>query len=100
MWSALPYAALIVAVLTFVLLFLFTGSVVMLVKAILLNLLSLTATYGAMVFVFQDGHLQWLVGDFTVTGRIDVTMPVLMFCIIFGLSMEYEVFLLSRIKEE
>ncbi|MFC4465933.1 MMPL family transporter [Streptomyces xiangluensis] len=100
LWSALPYAALIIAVLTFVLLFLFTGSVVMPIKAILLNLLSLTATYGAMVFVFQDGHLQWLVGDFTVTGRIDVTMPILMFCIIFGLSMDYEVFLLSRIKEE
>ncbi|MEU5977834.1 MMPL family transporter [Streptomyces sp. NPDC047315] len=100
LWSALPYAALIIAVLTFVLLFLFTGSVVMPVKAVLLNLLSLTATYGAMVFVFQDGHLQWLVGDFTVTGRIDVTMPILMFCIIFGLSMDYEVFLLSRIKEE
>ncbi|TLS41559.1 MMPL family transporter [Streptomyces montanus] len=100
LWSALPYAVLIIAVMTFILLFLFTGSVVMPVKAILLNLLSLTATYGAMVFVFQDGHLQWLVGDFTVTGRIDVTMPILMFCIIFGLSMDYEVFLLSRIKEE
>jgi RND superfamily putative drug exporter len=100
MWSSLPYAVLIIGVLTFVLLFLFTGSIVMPIKAIVLNLLSLTATYGAMVFVFQDGNLQWLVGDFTVTGRIDVTMPILMFCIIFGLSMDYEVFLLSRIKEE
>lgn len=100
LWSALPYALLIIAVTTFVLLFLFTGSVVMPLKAILLNLLSLTATFGAMVFVFQDGNLQWLVGDFTVTGRVDVTMPILMFCIIFGLSMDYEVFLLSRIKEE
>lgn len=100
LWKALPYAVLIIGVLTFLLLFLFTGSVVMPLKAIVLNLLSLTATYGAMVWVFQDGRLQWLVGDFTVTGRIDVTMPILMFCIIFGLSMDYEVFLLSRIKEE
>ncbi|MDT9692098.1 MMPL family transporter [Streptomyces sp. P9(2023)] len=100
LWSALPYALGIIAVTTFVLLFLFTGSVLMPFKAIVLNLLSLTVTYGAMVFVFQDGNLQWLVGDFTVTGQIDVTMPILMFCIIFGLSMDYEVFLLSRIKEE
>ncbi|MDI6411233.1 MMPL family transporter [Streptomyces albus] len=98
--AALPYALLIIGVLTFVLLFLFTGSVLIPVKAIVLNLLSLTATFGAMVFVFQDGHLRWLVGDFTVTGQIDVTTPILMFCIIFGLSMDYEVFLLSRIREE
>ncbi|MFI6053190.1 MMPL family transporter [Streptomyces violascens] len=100
LWSALPYAALIIAVTTFVLLFLFTGSVLIPVKAIVLNLLSLTATFGAMVYVFQDGHLKWLVGDFTDTGQIDVTMPILMFCVIFGLSMDYEVFLLSRIREE
>ncbi|MCF6526519.1 MMPL family transporter [Streptomyces sp. JJ36] len=100
LWSALPYAMLIIGVLTFVLLFLFTGSLLIPVKAIVLNLLSLTATFGAMVFVFQDGHLKWLVGDFTVTGQIDVTTPILMFCIIFGLSMDYEVFLLSRIREE
>jgi RND superfamily putative drug exporter len=100
LWTALPWAIAIIGVLTFTLLFLFTGSVVMPLKAIVLNLLSLTATYGAMVFVFQEGHLQWLTGDFTVTGQTDVTMPILMFCIIFGLSMDYEVFLLSRIKEE
>ncbi|MFF2118552.1 MMPL family transporter [Kitasatospora sp. NPDC058184] len=98
--GTLPLALLIIAVTTFVLLFLFTGSVLIPVKAILLNLLSLTATFGSMVYVFQDGHLKWLVGDFTTTGMIDATMPVLMFCIAFGLSMDYEVFLLSRIREE
>lgn len=100
LWSALPYALLIIGVLTLVLLFLFTGSLLIPVKAIILNMLSLTATFGAMVFVFQEGHMTWLAGDFTVTGQIDVTTPILMFCIIFGLSMDYEVFLLSRIREE
>lgn len=100
MSQKLPLALLIIAVTTFVLLFLFTGSVIVPVKAITLNLLSLTATFGSMVYIFQDGHLKWLVGDFTSTGTIDATMPVLMFCIAFGLSMDYEVFLLSRIREE
>ncbi|MFG2142987.1 MMPL family transporter [Streptomyces sp. NPDC048696] len=95
----LPEAALIIGGATLVLLFLFTGSVLIPLKAVLLNLLSLTATFGAMVYVFQEGHLSWLVGEFTVTGMVDVTMPVLMFCVAFGLSMDYEVFLLSRIKE-
>ncbi|MEV0373279.1 MMPL family transporter [Streptomyces sp. NPDC050636] len=95
----LPEAALIVGGTTVVLLFLFTGSLLIPFKAVLLNLLSLTATFGAMVYVFQEGHLRALVGDFTVTGLVDITMPVLMFCVAFGLSMDYEVFLLSRIKE-
>jgi RND superfamily putative drug exporter len=95
----LPAAAAIIATVTFLLLFLMTGSVVVPVKALVLNLLSLTAVYGAMVFVFQDGHLADVLG-FTATGTIDTSMPVLMFCIAFGLSMDYEVFLLSRIKEE
>jgi RND superfamily putative drug exporter len=95
----LPAAAAIIATVTFLLLFLMTGSVVIPVKALLLNLLSLTAVYGAMVFVFQEGHLADVLG-FTATGTIDTSMPVLMFCIAFGLSMDYEVFLLSRIKEE
>jgi RND superfamily putative drug exporter len=94
----LPAAAAIIAVVTFLLLFLFTGSVVIPLKALVLNLLSLTAVYGAMVFVFQDGHFADVLG-FTATGTIDTSMPVLMFCIAFGLSMDYEVFLLSRIKE-
>ena len=69
-------------------------------KALVMNVLSLSATFGAMVWVFQEGHLQWLVGDFQVTGMLDTSMPILIFAIAFGLSMDYEVFLLSRIKEE
>jgi putative drug exporter of the RND superfamily len=80
-------------------LFLFTGSVVIPLKALVLNLLSLTAAYGAMVWIFQEGHLAGFLG-FTATGTIDTSMPLLLFCIAFGLSMDYEVFLLSRIKEE
>jgi putative drug exporter of the RND superfamily len=95
----IPWAAGIIALVTFTLLFLFTGSVVVPMKAVVLNMLSLTATFGAMVWIFQEGHLSGLLG-FTATGTIDITTPILMFCIAFGLSMDYEVFLLSRIKEE
>jgi RND superfamily putative drug exporter len=95
----LPLAGGIIAVVTFALLFLMTGSVLVPVKAIILNLLSLTATFGAMVWIFQDGHLSDLL-DFTATGAISLDVTILMFCIAFGLSMDYEVFLLSRIKEE
>jgi RND superfamily putative drug exporter len=97
--ARLPWALAIIAVTTLVLLFLMTGSVLIPIKALVLNLLSLTATFGTMVWVFQDGNLSGLL-DFTATGRIDSSMPILMFCIAFGLSMDYEVFLLSRIKEE
>jgi RND superfamily putative drug exporter len=100
MGDRLPWALGIIALATFVLLFLFTGSVVLPVKALVLNTLSLSATFGAMVWIFQEGHLSGLLGDFTVTGELDTAMPILMFCIAFGLSMDYEVFLLSRIKEE
>ena len=99
LFSRLPIALVIVAVLTFVLLFLMVGSLLVPAKALVLNLLSLSATFGAMVWVFQDGHLSGLL-DFTPTGVIDVFTPILMFCVAFGLSMDYEVFLLSRIKEE
>ena len=68
------------------------------IKAIVLNILSLSATFGGLVWIFQDGHLQNLLG-FQSTGSIDATQPVLIFAIAFGLSMDYEVFLLSRIKE-
>lgn len=98
--ATLPLALGLIAVATFVLLFLFTGSVVVPVKAIVLNLLSLSATFGVMVWIFQEGHLTWLVGDPITTGTLDTTTPILMFCVLFGLSMDYEVFLLSRIKEE
>ena len=95
----LPLAAGIIAAVTFVVLFLMFGSVVVPLKAVVLNLLSLTATFGAMVWIFQDGHLAGLL-DFTPTDSISISTPILMFCIAFGLSMDYEVFLLSRIKEE
>lgn len=97
--SNLPVALALVAVATFVLLFLMTGSLLVPAKALLLNVLSLTATFGGMVWVFQEGHGADLLG-FTSTGTIDTFTPVLMFCIAFGLSMDYEVFLISRIKEE
>jgi putative drug exporter of the RND superfamily len=99
LFSRLPIALAIIAVLTFVLLFLMVGSLLVPAKALILNLLSLSATFGAMVWVFQDGHLSGFL-DFTPTGAIDVFTPILMFCVAFGLSMDYEVFLLSRIKEE
>ncbi|MCC7076538.1 MAG: MMPL family transporter, partial [Acidimicrobiia bacterium] len=80
-------------------LFLLSGSLLVPIKALVLNALSLTATFGAMVWIFQDGNLSGVL-DFTATGWIDLTTPILMFCIAFGLSMDYEVVLLSRIKEE
>jgi RND superfamily putative drug exporter len=94
----LPWMALVMAAATFLLLFLAFGSVVLPVKAIVMNVLSLSATFGVVVWIFQEGHLSWLLG-FTPTGTIDPTMPILMLAIIFGLSMDYEVFLLSRIRE-
>ena len=97
--SRLPIALALVVVATAVLLFLLSGSLLVPLKALVLNALSLTATFGAMVWIFQEGNLADLFGV-TATGSIDTTMPILMFCIAFGLSMDYEVFMLSRIKEE
>lgn len=94
-----PWAGAWIACATFILLFLMFGSFLVPLKAIILNSLSLTATFGGMVWVFQDGNLAGLL-DFTPTGFIDVSMPILMLAIAFGLSMDYEVFLLSRMKEE
>lgn len=85
---------------TLIILFLFTGSAVLPVKAVILNLLSLGATLGVLVWIFQDGNAKWLVGDFTVTGALDTSTLVLVAIVAFGLSMDYELFLLSRIKEE
>ena len=95
--SRLGSVLAIIAGVTFVLLFLMTGSVVVPLKALLLNLLSLTAAFGALVWIFQDGNL----GAFgtTSTGTLAISIPVLLFCIAFGLSMDYEVFLVSRIRE-
>lgn len=93
----LPLAILLIVITTFLLLFLFTGSVVLPLRALAANALGLSAILGAMVFVFQDGHFASLLG-FT-PGPLDTTMPVLLFCVAFGLSMDYEVFLISRVKE-
>ena len=100
LYTAAPWALLIVVLVTACLLFLFTGGVLVPVKAIVLNSLVLAATFGVLVWIFQQGHATWLTGSFTESGRLDITMPLLMVCVLFGLSMDYEVFLLSRIKEE
>ena len=99
LFDRLPMALTVIAVVTMVLLFWMTGSVLVPIKAMILNLLSLAATFGAMVWIFQEGHFADFLG-FTPTGTLDTTSPILMFCVAFGLSMDYEVFLLSRIKEE
>jgi len=96
--DGLPWAAAILGVGTFVLLFLMTGSVLVPIKALVMNTLSLGATFGVLVWVFQDGHLSGLL-DFTPTGALETWVPVIVFAFAFGLSMDYEVFLLSRVKE-
>jgi RND superfamily putative drug exporter len=95
--SRLPLVLSVMAAITFLLLFLLTGSIVLPLKALLLNMLSLTAAFGALVWIFQDGHL----GGFgtTATGTMVASVPILLFCLAFGLSMDYEVFLISRIRE-
>ena len=97
--SRLPLVLGFVALATFVLLFLMTGSVVVPLKALVMNVLSLGASFGALVWVFQDGHLSGLL-NFDSTGSVWFAMPVLIFAFAFGLSMDYEVFLLGRIKED
>jgi putative drug exporter of the RND superfamily len=96
--ARLPWAFGLIGLVTFVLLFLMTGSVVVPVKAIVMNVLSLGASFGALVWVFQEGHLSGPLA-FDPPGMVDITVPVLIFVFAFGLSMDYEVFLLSRIKE-
>jgi RND superfamily putative drug exporter len=94
----MPLALGIIVATTLVVLFLLTGGVLIAVKAVLMNFLSLSAIFGALVWVFQDGHLDGLL-NFQVTGWVDISLLVLLFCVAFGVSMDYEVFLLSRIKE-
>ena len=94
-----PASLLWIAIMTMVVLFLFTGSVLLPIKAVLLNVLSLGATFGVITWVFQDGHLRQLLGGFTVRGDVDTSQLVLIVILVFGLSMDYELFLLSRIKE-
>jgi len=96
----LPWALGWIALSVLILLFLYTGSIILPIKAVILNILSLSATIGALSWIFIDGHLTWLVGSFTKTGSIDTSMVILICVVTFGLSMDYEVFLLSRIKEE
>jgi uncharacterized membrane protein YdfJ with MMPL/SSD domain len=95
--TRLPLVLGLIALITFALLFLLTGSVVLPLKALVCNVLSLTAAFGALVWIFQDGHLGAL--GTTATGTLGANIPVLLFCIAFGLSMDYEVFLVSRIRE-
>ena len=92
--------ALWIGLTTLLIIFLYTGSVLLPVKALLLNILSLAATLGVLVWVFQDGRLQWLTGDFVVTGTVDLSSIALVAVVAFALSMDYELFLLARIKEE
>ncbi|MFG1818107.1 MMPL family transporter [Kribbella sp. NPDC049174] len=94
-----PWMAGFIVLITFVLLFVAFGSFVLPAKALVMNVLSLSAAFGAMVWIFQDGNLSGLL-DFTPAGFLDATNPVLLFAVLFGLSMDYEVFLLSRIREE
>jgi RND superfamily putative drug exporter len=95
--NRLPIVLGLIAIITFVLLFMLTGSMVLPVKALVCNVLSLTAAFGALVWIFQDGHLGAL--GTTPSGTLVANMPVLLFCVAFGLSMDYEVFLVSRIRE-
>jgi RND superfamily putative drug exporter len=97
-YEAAPPAIAFVVLATYVVLFLLLGSVLLPLKAVVVNFLSISASYGALVWIFQEGHLSGLL-DFT-PGPINTTTPIIMFCILFGLSMDYEVMLLSRIKEE
>ncbi|HET6212525.1 MAG TPA: MMPL family transporter, partial [Micromonosporaceae bacterium] len=95
----LPWMALLVGVVTMVLLFLAFGSVLLPVKAVLMNIVSIGASFGVVVWVFQDGHLSGVLG-FTPTGFLEPTDLILMLAVLFGLSTDYEVFLLSRVREE
>ncbi|MGA7050126.1 MAG: MMPL family transporter [Mycobacterium sp.] len=95
--SRLPLVLAVIGVVTFVLIFLLTGSIVVPVKTLVLNVLSLTAAFGAVVWIFQDGNLGAL--GTTPNGTLDVGLPVMLFCMAFGLSMDYEVFLVARIRE-
>jgi RND superfamily putative drug exporter len=95
----IPFVAGLIVVITFGLLYIMTGSAVLPLKAVILNFLSLSASFGALVWIFQEGHFSGLL-QFTATGTMETSIPILMFCLAFGLSMDYEVFIMSRIKEE
>lgn len=98
LYTAFPQALLIVALITFIVLAMLFRSLVLPLKAIAMNVLSIVASYGALVFIFQEGHFSTIL-NFTPLGFVEASSPILMFCALFGLSMDYEVFLLSRIRE-
>ena len=93
-----PRTGLFIVLTTYLVLFLLLRSVWLPLKAIVMNTLSITAAFGALVWVFQDGNLSRLLG-FQPLGYVETTLPVILFCVLFGLSMDYEVFLLTRMKE-
>jgi RND superfamily putative drug exporter len=98
LYSDFPIALLVISLTTFCVLFFLFRSIVLPLKAILMNILSILASYGALVLIFQDGFLHQLLG-FTPLGFVEASSPILLFCTLFGLSMDYEVFLLSRVQE-
>jgi RND superfamily putative drug exporter len=98
LYSDFPRAALLIVLTTYLVLFILFRSVILPLKAIAMNTLSILASYGALVFVFQDGHFANLLG-FTPLGFVEASLPIVLFCMLFGVSMDYEVFLLTRIKE-
>ncbi|MGZ6340496.1 MAG: MMPL family transporter [Candidatus Limnocylindrales bacterium] len=97
-WSDFPRTGLFIVVTTFAVLFLLLRSVILPLKALVMNTLSIVASFGALVWIFQEGNLSRLLG-FQPLGFVETTQPVILFCVLFGLSMDYEVFLLSRMKE-
>lgn len=96
----LPWALGWIALSVLILIFVFTGSIILPIKAVILNGLSLIATLGLLSWIFIEGHMRWLIGDFTITGTLDTGTTILVAVVVFGLSMDYEIFLLSRIREE
>ena len=96
----LPWALSWIALSVLILIFIFTSSILLPIKAVILNGLSLVATLGLLSWIFIDGHMRWLIGDFTITGTLDTGTTILVAVVVFGLSMDYEIFLLSRIREE
>ena len=96
--AGFPRTALFIFVTTYLVLFVLLRSVVLPAKALVMNTLSIVAGFGALVWIFQDGNLSAMLG-FQPLGYVETTQPVILFCVLFGLSMDYEVFLLSRMKE-
>lgn len=99
MYGDFPIAVAVIVVGTYLVLLLLLRSLLLPIKAIVMNTLSIVASYGALVFIFQEGHFSGLL-RFEPLGYVEASLPVIMFCVLFGLSMDYEVFLLSRVKEE